>query len=213
MAYTVAANAFIQLTYRGLHWGQVVMNTFIYRLDPIGIVIDGPDGAAAMAEIKAQLEAPLNMDDDYIAAVSSDMTEIVKDLQWISPTRYLKQTYTVGITGTGEAPAVSMPPNVSHVFTLRGDIAVPVRVGTKHIPAVPIEWVDEGKPTGAAQAIYATLAAQAKNDFPITVGGDSFNVLPYVFNRDEPLTSVLVTAWRLGETTRVERRRTVGLGI
>lgn len=212
MAYTIAQTSIISVIYRSLADGQENLLTLHYRLQPDEGVMDDPDGEEVLGQISTQLSSPLSVDEDYTSVLSSDIAKTTRIQQVIYPQRFVKVVYALDFDGVGTAPAPMMPPNAAHVITLRGDIATPHARGNKHIGGVPKEWTEDGFATGAALAAYATLADQLKGSFSITTAVGNFNVYPVIYNRANPTISIAVTNYTLGETTRVERRRTVGLG-
>lgn len=219
MGYAVTANSVMQVTLRGTLFNQTVMNTFHYRVDSGGGVL--ADGAAALSQMNDALGIPDSFYDTYQRVLPPQVVNIIADLQWIDPDRFVKRTFPVWPLGTGAFTATT--PNLSAVLELRGDIADKRSIGTKHIPGLGGVAVAGGLVQAALLADLEEFGQQAR--LPQTVGGrtmtpivfgraraaytDKFGVLhPAIGKSYRPITEFTVQT-----TARVMRRRTVGLGI
>jgi hypothetical protein len=218
VSYSIASNSVVQVTLKMTLFNQVVMNTFHYRYEQGLIPIT--DGAAALSDFNDALDIDtfyLN----YINSLPPQCLNIVADLQWIYPLRYVKRSFNQGpVGGSPNATTVS---NMAAALLMRGDTASRRSVGTKHIPGV-------GGATVAAGLLSAGKVAEV-TDFAdrailVQMVGDRI-FRPIVYGRARPaytdrhgvlhpaLPTLMtpITAYEVETTARVMRRRTVGLGI
>ena len=108
--------------------------------------------------------------------------------------------------GTGGAGTVA---NDSAALTLRTAVAGRNQVATKHIGPIADGSSLDGRLTLAFRAKVATLGALLTQEVQIAVGGLTFT--PVIFHRSTNTFNVIET-YVVGEQSRVQRRRTVGLG-
>lgn len=217
MAYAVAANAVCQVTFRGRLHGQVVQNQFYLQNTSGGII---GDGAAAFTTLNTQLVGLGGAYTMWRSQISVSVEDIVIDYQWISPDRFRKRTIVPLVT-TG-ALAETEYTNTAAAFTLHGDISGPRRVFTKHLPGIPEEVVVDGLLDGGYVTDLGVMADAMIGTLP--VGPNVFTWVGYGRFRAANPTHVpplpelpelvtLLTGHTIGDTSRVMRRRTVGLGI
>lgn len=207
---TVNTGDIFSIIYRGILFGQETLLTLHYSVALSGGSVDEPLFDFSDL-IQAQIDALGGLSAAYQQSCSRDLVDMNVYIQKIWPTRYIRKIYTPG-AGHGEVLEDSMPPNCSHVITLRGDAAGPTKRGNKHITAVPPSYTAEGVMTGAGAASYTTLAAAMKATISPAVIVGAADLTPIVYHRANPGVSVPITNHILGQTTRTERRRTVGLG-
>jgi len=178
------------------------------------------DGANALEDLQAALEAS-GWRDSYQAMLAPQVINIYWDFQWIHPTRYVKRTNVLGPSGT--APDATTVTNLAAALEFRSDIATRRGSGTKHIAGI-------GGLTSAAGQISAPQLG-AMDDFSVIhmlvpgVHGGFFR--PIIFGRARPayvdkhgnthpalpVSTLPITSFNAQPTTRVMRRRTVGVGI
>lgn len=146
----------------------------------------------------------------YLDVMSDEFSLNRIDLQVIYPTRYVKVSFADG-SGPGTVVQNAEPPNVAHAILLRTDLAGRDQRATKHIGGVPSTFTNNGRMTAAAIAAYEILADQLVQRYTVAGTGDTL-WWPIIYHRDNPGATDYITSRTLQNTTRVERRRTVGLG-
>jgi hypothetical protein len=132
--------------------------------------------------------------------------------QKIWPIRYVRFSGTPSLD-TGSVSGDALPQNVAHAITLRSEFIGADGRGTKHIGGVPSTWSVGGQMTETAYDAYAALADELVDTLTVAVlGGGQLTLKPIAYHRATPSVSALVDNWIISRTTRVMRRRTVGLG-
>lgn len=217
MAYPINPNDVMMATLRGFLFGQEVMTTLHYR-SAVGSPIV-TNGSVALDDIFTQMDLPGGICEDFIASMPPQFGEFKLDLQWIYPLRYRKQTYTPTTTiGTGDATTVT---NLAASIEIHGQEASKRSRCVKHIPGVGGDSCDTGFLTAAYKANLVGYVAELQAD--ITAGGHSYE--PIIWGkprsaytqcgRDYPALPALRTdiyGASIGDTVRVQRGRTVGVG-
>lgn len=147
---------------------------------------------------------------DAIAAASGNDCEFQEvQLQWIFPTRFAYRRFD-SMPLIGQYPNICLPSNVAATITKKGVEAGRHSIGAVHLPNVPQETMVEG----LFQAPYTTaleaLATALKTPYTIATGG---TLTPIIANRASLGGSKEVVTTVVQLSTRVQRRRTLGLGI
>lgn len=203
MPYAVPNGGILEVSIKGKFELQTFLSVFHYRITAAGGTADGD---AAINAADAILNVAGGFVDAYADALHADA--ILEDViyQWIHPKRY-HRVRKAPVTLTGHVAGTKMPPNVSGPITKKSVTATRHSRGTLHMPAVPASFVIGGTISNAGQIAY--------NNFALLVvsTGALLGYEPVLFNRLSPgLSEAIVEAY--SETTsRVQRRRTVGLGI
>lgn len=189
---------------------QENLNTFWYIIgrEMFSVV----DIGSIYTTLAAALDAPFGFSTVFCNCISEDASTIQWFGQIIHPQRYVKQELTGVVNTTPTAPAGALPQNVSAGLTLRGDLGTRTNRGTKHMGAVPAEWVDGGYYTMAALGAYNNLKAVATGTLTLALAGGDTPCEPILYHKASPATGTLITNGFIGGTSRVDRRRTVGLG-
>jgi hypothetical protein len=215
--YDPGTGSVVQATFRGLLHGQLVMNTFHYTPQTAGGVTGG---GAFLDDMFDVLNAVDGMCVRWKAILSSSVTLLECDLQWIYPDRFIKRTYTIGANGDNDNTTTT---NLATVISLRGNQADKRSIGTKHIPGLTAALCDAGLIQPAQYALADDLCVRAI--LPITVGTRVLD--PIVFGRARaaytdpdgtvhpplPVSKRVITTYIVQQTARVMRRRTVGVGV
>lgn len=203
MAYEVADGAILESTIVGNHEGQVTMSVFHYRLtSTLGL----PDGDAAIDAFNVEWNDLTDFVGAYVTALSQTWLATMCVYQWIYPTRFHRRTKTPA-AAQGSVAGLSLPPNVSAAISKLSEKATRRSRGTLHVPGVPSSHVNSGEITLAGKALYDDLA----EFMPVRYQTNTF--VPILFNRTNPALSETIVEGRSELTSRVNRRRTVGLGI
>ena len=190
--------------------GQQVLLTTHWKMDALSPAVS-VDMEDAIDAIHTEMEVVGNLVNVLPDVYSEDVISIQYIYQWIHPTRYIRFIKT-GADTEGNIASPALPPNVAHVITIRDDIAGPSHRGNKHIGGVPTTYSEAGFATPVGVAAYDILGEAMTNVVPVTLGADTWNMLPLIFHRTTPAASVQATNHITGATTRIVRRRTVGLG-
>jgi len=205
MPYIIGVGSILEMSYHGKLDGQLFITQFHY-LFATGTTI--ADGETAALEMIDNLNNAGNLSDDYLACIPDEVTDIRLRAQWITPVRYRYVIDPGGVrAGTVASPA--MPSNVAVALTKTGEKANRHNIGTVHMPAVPTSFVGDSLVTVLGQIAYDELCSDIPDNFVLATGQD---MRPVLFNRPAPGTSVEIVQAFLQLTTRVNRRRTVGLG-
>lgn len=203
MAYPVSDGAILEFTVKGVFEGQVCMTVLHYKLvESLGL----PDGDAAIAALNLELNDLTDFIGFYAACVHSDYLFSQLVYQWIWPIRFHRQV-KVPVPTSGVVTGTKLPPNVSAAISKFSDLASRHSRGSVHMPAVPGSFHSQGLITMSGQASYTDLAGH------IVLKRQTDSLVPILFNRPNPAVSEVVTNARPETTSRVSRRRTVGLGI
>lgn len=208
---TVLTNDIIQCIWRGTIYGQTIMLTHHY------VVGDIAGGGVEMGAFIGAMRTTLNLtggvSQKLANCYSGDMDNISLIIQDIWPIRYVRSIQLSGYpTGTVASLDTLLPPNICGVIWLRGERAGRTYRSIKHIGAMPASFVDGGNISNIGLAAYGNLGAQLAATLNITVAGTPIALYPVVYHREDPAISRQIFTWEVPDTSRVERRRTVGLG-
>lgn len=207
MPYDVQDDAIVEVTIKGILAQQVVMSVLHYRVSDTGF---GILGSAGLDDLQNKLFDVGSLMDKYTKCCSENLTEVRLVLQWVHPIRYAKQQY-LGAFNSGQVAGDALPPNDTAAITKRSERAGRHYVGTLHMPAVPTTAVVNGNMNGIWQLPATDLGDVATQVIEATPGGARYH--PLIFNRTAPAASPEWTTYVVQGTSRVGRRRTVGLGI
>jgi len=196
-------------TINGTLNGQRTMSTF-------GLVVTQavgqPDQAAAFLALRNKLCLAGEVMDKYLACMPNNWTAGEHWFQVVGPTRFVK--YAFGNTATG--PKSTYPanmPNVAGAIERRGVFADRKNISVLHLPSPTTnDWVDDGIFSIEAVTAYAALGNLIKGEIstPVPNVTYSFSILGTPLATAFPVPIQLTS---VGLTSRVMRRRTVGLGI
>jgi len=202
-----ADNSIVEVRLQGLYMGQVTMLTLHYRFSTIA----GPwEMTASFTNLNAIFDGAGDLFLAYSDATNTGLTDLACFYQVIKPVRYLAYKF-IPTTDHGTHGAAYLPPNVAHAITLRAVTSGRTSRGTKHIGAQPTSFTEDGFLTADGLASMNGLRDQmiAEKD----VNGDgSLTAIPVIYHRSNYLLSKDIFSGDPQPTTRVERRRTVGLG-
>jgi hypothetical protein len=206
-----AVNQKYLLTFVGRLNGQTVLNTFWYDLFTVG---PAASVEAVYDVIDAQVFAGGGLQQKFLAVCPDNYTLEQKWIQLIWPTRIMKRVLASNTAGTWLNGADT--PNLASVITRRAEIADKHSVSTLHIPLPdPAVILTEGVITNAPYlAALQALAAEMKDDL-VGPGAPATTLRPVIFNpaQEAPPSTRYIVQTVVNTTSRVMRRRTVGLGI
>jgi len=202
MPYSVNDGAILEVTIKGRCFGQVCMNVFHYKLDStFGI----PDGDAAIEAFNVEWNDAADFLGAWAACTSFNLSIDQLVYQWIYPIRYHRVVH-VPTGGVVQNAGDALAANISTAVTKLSEKATRHSRGTLHMPAVPTTFIEEGELTAAGITAYDGFLPFVDNDYR------TGTLLPVLFNRNQPADSERIFSARLERTSRVNRRRTVGVG-
>lgn len=207
MPYVVGPNAIIQVVMKARHEFQDIMSVFHYRRTDSGTIADG---AAMLDLFWNRWDSVGGMLDDWTNAMSEKAVAVETRLQWITPSRFAYVVKTDPARPSGLVPGDAMPVNVACSITKRCQNAGRSFVGTLHMPAVPTDFITNGGITAFGVARYAALIEEMLKE--IVTLGTVQHFSPVLFHKSSPDISPVIVNASLQPFSRVERRRTVGLG-
>lgn len=209
MAYQVGKDSIVQAILRGRMNDQETMNVIHFRpIDPPAG--DIADGLANLIEIASIIDINPGGWSNLLSLATSDQFNISwVQLQYVWPTRFSYHRVTA-TNPAGTLVGDPAPPNVSAAITMQGDGVGRHQRSTMHIGGLRAEDVASGLVGIAVKSALADLAAFLIEPFAVT--SSSLNYEMVIYQRSAPGASVPISHFTIQDTSRVERRRTVGLG-
>jgi hypothetical protein len=205
MAYPVPLSSVLEYVIRLTVDGQECMSVLHYQYDSGSSIADGK---AALTDFLNKMRVAGELNDKYRGCIPDEVTDITYRAQWITPQRF-RYTFLAVAPEAGLVAAPTMPSAVSVAITKQAEAANRHGQGTLHMPAVPQSFVTDSMVNGLGGLAYLDLCTKLILPIVLT-GGQLMN--PVLFRRDDPvLSETIITAFPQA-TTRVNRRRTVGLG-
>lgn len=205
MPTPVSAGSIISYTIRGVLNNQEVMSVFHYKM--IGAA--APDITLLMDGVNAVLGAAGSLYARWIDYVNNALVSVKTRIQVIYPVRYAYFEYTQALT-VGQGAGLAAPQNVSAAITRRGVDAGRGNIGTIHMPGVNANDIGSGNIVGGAIAKLTLIGSESNVTRASGVAG--VDILPILYKRSAPGASVPPVSFIVQSSSRVERRRTVGLG-
>jgi len=200
-------NDIVLITWRGACFGQQILLTHHYKI--LGDYNAATSIAQDLDNITQNIH-PLGANDvttPYLACLPPQYGLIEIRAQRIKATRSAYRAEGNAFPGTHASPATVA--NDAACVTLRTDLAGRSQVSNKHIGPIPDAVSAAGVLTPAYKVLLASLGSKLVTAFA-PVGSGSV-VTPVVYNRVLNTSDVL-NNYIVGEQSRVQRRRTVGLG-
>lgn len=210
MAYAVPNSHIVQAVLSGRYHGQQWMNVvhFAPVAPPAGEIADGE---ANLDEIYAILDiADAGWTHLREAYTDNELKMDYIQLQYIYPTRFAYKRYDALVT-EGNQVVVGAPPNVSGVITWQADTTGRDSRGSMHVLGIPASLLADGLIDDTIREPMAEEAAFLIEPFTPPTFNQEYEMI--LFHRAAPALSKTVTHFTVQRTSRVERRRTVGLGI
>lgn len=205
-----AVNDIFQVTLVGTSFNQRIMLTHFYRIESQ----TAPQNELVVSDelvdvIKAGGTADLET--DYAACLHSGYACQEIWAQKIFPTRYRRST-EVG-TEVGSAGDMETA-NVAGSITLHSELSGRDEVANKHIGPLVVSatLVNDGQLLPAYKGLLETFANIMTNDIVLATG--AVNLQPVIYHRANVVPKFSdIVGYIVHDTVRVNRRRTVGLGI
>lgn len=205
--YLVGNGAFLEVSIKGRMDDQRILSFFHYRYDTIDVPIDGAglidtfnplfNGAAAPTVVKAYTD---------VTTTGVLLEEVV--YQWIQPTRRARVS-KIPAVAAGSVIGDQLPCNLAVALTKKSETAGRHGHGTLHLPGILTDFVVSSRLTLLGADSYGPLLDALFKTFDL-VGGAK--MVPVIYNRTNPDTSVPITTAQVEQTVRTMHRRTVGVG-
>jgi hypothetical protein len=198
----------IMTTWRGICFGQRIIMARPYKIsgDFPAINSYNQDMQLILAAIVA---AGVNdVQTPYLACLPPQYTLQEVRAQRLKPTRnaYVPNTFAGAVGTNANAATVA---NDAAAITYRTALAGRSQVATTHVGPMPDAASAAGLITAAQRALLSALGTVLTTSFVPPTSGSL--VVPVIWNR-KLNTTEFITNFRLGDASRVQRRRTVGIG-
>lgn len=209
MAYGIPEQAIIEATFVGEIDGQTTMSLFHFR------VTEGTsaDGATWLLSFIAQLKATSGLRDLYLDCCSQNFTlrTITAQMIWAPNPNVSRRPRVVDVQvdQNGTVEEDSEPSLVSVAITKRTDLAGRKGIGTLHMPAVPITFLQNSVITTTALTAYQHVADELNEAIEVA----PISAIPIIMHKGSPSESPVITGATVESTARTMRRRVVGRGI
>lgn len=204
---TVLAGDNVLMTINGALCGQTVMSTFCYVIESVTGSIDDTDLFGAF---RTSICAAGELVDKYLACCPSNYVKGNLWFQIVRPQRIQKRVFGNSAPG-GLSPYVADMPNVATTILRRGDIADRKNISTLHVPAPTTnDWIDTGSLTIEALTANQALATKVLKSY--TTATFVANFYPSILNKGTSSDVTPIISASAETTSRVMRRRTVGVG-
>lgn len=209
---SIAASDIFEVIYDFTYNGQHdLLTTHWYVANITG---SPPTLSAFIPAFRGVLDGFGGLSDKVAACYVDDAQNGKLSIQKIYPARFIRSTSASNAPiGTNDGYTAKLPQNVSMAITVRSDNSGPHFLGTKHIGCLGDNFVEDGLVTTAGKTALAGLGDQLVAVQDVVVSGVNVAMVLIILNRVSPSVSAVVTNYIRGDTSRVQRRRTVGLGI
>jgi len=205
MSVTLGANDVVEVVIEGKLDGQQIISTFFYKTKdvtaatPMFTALDG---------FLTKLREVGHLFEQYLLCVSEQLIDINMYAQVVYPIRY---RYTDGgfAMVTGQFEELSYPANVQASITRANERAGRSYVGHLAVPAVPITQIENSL---IVDDYFDKLGVLSERMAQTIVLADGTEMVPSLFNKNNAPVTVPITFVFPQRTSRVIRRRTVGLG-
>jgi len=204
----IAPDDQVLVTINSTYFGQRIMATFGYAATVVTGVITEDAGVDSLLNFFC---GGADVAERYYDCCSESVIGGPIWGQLIRPVRFAKRTHAAFGDGT-LTPASDQVSNVAAVITRRGNLATRSNISSLHVPApADLDYIQSGVITNAYKVFLDLLGTQMRA--AITASGGDVVWAPAIINGPPGggWTRIVQTETQL--TSRVMRRRTVGLGI
>lgn len=211
MARPVSDGAVLEVRVFGICNGQRLMNVWHYWLiDPTPTTIDGD---AAVNALLAVLNPGGGGDllRLYRAYSNENVTWLRLHLQWVAPIRYSYISVNNG-AGAGEVVEGPLPVNVCGVAQLRSIDPGPGGSGRKHFGGLSVTDVSGSLMTNDFITGVEPIIERMGQIIDLAALSADATLNPAIWNKEDHTKTNIWTSYQLMSTSRVMRRRTVGVG-
>jgi len=205
MAYVINPGAILQVTLDFTVNGQLNMALFHYVFQT-GTAI--ADGKAAALDFISKIEVADELVPRFLDCISDEVLDLKVRAQWIWPARFrfVPSPTPPAAGGSLNAP---LPSNVAAAITKYAETADRHGLGTLHIGGVPVTFVQDSLITVGGLIAYDALGDKMSSVYVLTTGQA---MAPVLYRRGNPALSPVIIEANPQSTSRVSRRRTVGVG-
>lgn len=183
---------------------QILLNTFPYQQSSTPTL----DYVAFAQAIVLAMQAPGSLQDSILQSITADCALASITLQPIRPIRY--QAVVVAVGQNGQQAGLAAPQNVAQSIERRGVIAARDNIGRIQLPPCAASGIVNGGFTllqaaqlqGVATAMMANFAS----------GVPAVSLSPVLISKDPTIVPRPITGTTVKLSSRVMRRRTVGVG-
>ena len=198
----------IRIQFRGRCFGQQIIMDLSYVVT-VGAPAQ-PTDTTLLDLLDAVQAAPTNIRANYLACLPPEYTLDEIRAQVVFPNRsaYVSYFPAAGTVGTNANSATVS--NDAAAITRRTAIAGRNQTSTLKIGPAPDAVSVAGRLTDAYRTILATLAGSTL--VLVTGPVSTAQMVPVILNKDGVAAGRLLRSYRVGIYSRVNRRRTVGIG-
>jgi len=209
VANVLSAADIVEVTLLGKCFEQDIQNKFHYAVTEVS---GAPQSSlTSFTALDADLIAGGGLLNLMLLLAPEDYHLTGVRYQVISPVRQV--SYPIVHTQDGLNTCNTAMCNIAFAITKRGDLAGRRNISTTHVIGTSDPSLAQfGKITPAALALAENIAAFMDNAVEFTVGGVDYTLNPVIFHPTDPLNPTPITSCIVQPTTRVMRRRTVGIG-
>jgi len=204
----LAIGDLIRVDYRGTCYGQRIILTTAYKVTVAFAAGGTVSNDLATILTTVGIGGVDDVPNKYLACVQNAYTleEVRAQVIWPTRSAYRSVFYVADNAGSGGVGTVA---NDAAAITFRGPLAGRKNVSTKHIGPVPDSVSANGLLTNPYKVKLQALIDQLFTT--LTPADNPGRCIPVILNKT-PGQSVVWTDARIGNQSRVQRRRTVGLG-
>jgi len=191
--------------------GQVLMNVLHYRLGVAGAsIVEGNDVVIEAATTAFENAGGII---SILKGISNQAWAYEGTIyQWIHTTRYTANRRNQG-AGPGVVVGLAAPPNVMSTITKRSLFADRHGVGSIHIGGMTSTDITLGMLSAGRITNLSSLGELLILDIDVSAIPNALELTPIILNKSSPGASYSWHEATVQATSRVQRRRTVGLGI
>lgn len=206
----VATGTIVQIGLESLVFSQRILMLHYYRCIQASSSVPIDTAIASLLAVLAS-DGPNSIADPYCSCLPANQTLVGITGQAIYPTRYARQRLIQNQAGAIAGPATVS--NIAGTITFYDGFAGRSHTATKHIGTLPPNASTNGLLTTGQKDSLNDLAGQMLQNVVIA-GSATWEPVIYHKGGDGPAAkATTMYTWAVGDTVRVMRRRTVGLGI
>lgn len=187
-------------------FGQRLLNTMHYR---VTTPPENADLKIEASEIINSMRGAQGVIAQLVALGCPDWSMEYADVQVIYPSRKAFVRIPVNSVGLNPTPGGALPANVAVVVSTSPVVAVKGRTGSMHVAGIGAADVKDGELNLDTFGKLDVLGTAMVNDM-VTVSGGVYE--PVLYPRKQGLPILRQDVYRVQVTSRVLRRRTVGVG-
>lgn len=203
-------NSVLEVAFVGEHQGQRTLNLLHYRFAD---VVDGPrDWTTIDDDFMDVIQGLGGLQSTYLDCCSEEFTLLTIRTQILNPSRWSYIDHAI-VGGEGQVVAPALPPNDGVTITKRNNGTGRTNRGAVHMPAVPTTFIADAEITSAALLAYENFGDVLVEELQLPqLPAPPMRLQPCIFHRADPTVSPTTTEYIVQRTSRVNRRRTKGVG-